>query len=106
MTETYNEAVRPTLADKTPAEKRDTIVVLIMSILAMAAAVWYFAKLAFGDAAGAERLIPLVTILFFSSVGFDAKKETTSPAVHVLTKANWAVMAVFALTIVIPILLK
>lgn len=104
MTELCSEDVRPTIAQKSAAEKRDTIFVLVMSIVAVAGFVWYFTKLALGDTEGAERLVLPVTIVFFSSVGFDQKKETTSPAVHVLTKANWALMAVFALTMIIPLL--
>ena len=77
-----------------------------MALIAAASFIWYFVKLALGDAEGAERLVPLVTILFFTSVGFDQKKETTSPGVHALTNVNWVLMCAFALTIIIPLLMK
>ncbi len=105
MTEICSDEARPRMTEKTAGEKRDTVVALILLVASMALLIWYFAKLALGDANGAEKLELPVAIVFFGSVGFDQARRTTSPAVHALTKANWALMAVFALTVIVPILL-
>ena len=106
MTEICGDEERPKMADKRAGETRDTVVALLLLVASMALIIWYFVKLALGDALGAEKLELPAAIVFFCSVGFDQSRRTTSPAVHVLTKANWALMAVFALTVIVPVLLS
>ena len=106
MTEICGDEARPKMAGKTAGEKRDTVFALIMLVVSTALFVWYLAKLVFGDAQAAESLKLPVAILFFCSAGFDQARRTTSPAVHALSNANWVLMVVFALTVIVPLLLK
>ena len=97
MTEICGDEARPKMAGKTAGEKRDTVFALIMLVASTALFVWYLA---------AESLKLPVAILFFCSAGFDQARRTTSPAVHALSNANWVLMVVFALTVIVPLLLK